>query len=83
MKYKNYNAPYIDTLIEYAQHNPVVKCKKCLEELLILIKEMHKLEIQGYDELRSICIEADRGKISDFGSYKEYLKERQVLRGFF
>lgn len=65
-------------LIKYAQHNSIVKCKKCLEELSILIMEMSKFEIQGYDELRSIWLEADRGKISDFGSYKEYLKEGQV-----
>ena len=78
MKNKNYKAPYIDTLIKYAQADPIVKCNKCLKELLILIKEMQKLEIQGYDDLRNIWIEADRGKISDFGSYKEYLEEEQV-----
>jgi len=78
LKYKNYKAPYIDILIKSAQASPVVKCSNCCKELMILIKEMSKLKIQGYDELRSIWITADRGKISNFGSYKEYLEEEQV-----
>ncbi|MBM3701326.1 MAG: hypothetical protein FJW68_10540 [Actinobacteria bacterium] len=78
LKYKNYKAPYIDMLIESAQAYPIVKYNSCQNELMILIKEISKLKIQGYDELRSIWIEADRGKIKDFGSYKEYLEEEQV-----
>jgi len=78
LKYKNYKAPYIDMLIKSAQACPIVKCSNCQNELMILIEEMSKLKIQGYDELRSIWIEADRGKINDFGSYKEYLEEGEV-----
>ncbi len=78
LKYKNYKAPYIDMLIKSAQACPIVKCNSCQKELMFLIKEISKLKIQGYDELRSIWIEADRGKINDFGSYKEYLEEEQV-----
>jgi hypothetical protein len=73
LKYKNYKAPYIDMLIKYAQQDPIVKCKKCLEALLILLREISKLEIQGYDDLRSIWIDVDRGKISDFGATKNIL----------
>jgi len=77
-KYKNYKAPYIDMLIKSAQACPIVKCNSCQKELMVLIKEISKLKIQGYDELRSIWIEADRGKINDFGNYKEYLEEGEV-----
>lgn len=65
-------------LVQSAQARPVVKCNSCKKELIILIKEISKLKIQGYDELRSIWIEADRGKINDFGKYKEYLDEGEV-----
>lgn len=78
MKYLNYKAPYIDVLIECAQRDPLLKDKKCVEKLLEVIKEIRKLEVQGDDELRSIWIEAARGKISDFGNYEEYLKEETV-----
>ncbi|MHB8280283.1 MAG: hypothetical protein ACYDIA_21915 [Candidatus Humimicrobiaceae bacterium] len=78
MKCSSYNAAYLDTLIKGAQQDPLVKCKKCAGMLFDLIKEISKLEIQGDDELRSIWIEAERGKITDFGSYEEYLEEESV-----
>ncbi|MCG2788900.1 MAG: hypothetical protein L6405_02985 [Actinomycetia bacterium] len=78
MKCLNCTAPYIDVLIECAQRDPLLKDKKCVEKLLEVIKEIRKLEVQGDDELRSIWIEAARGKISDFGNYEEYLKEETV-----
>jgi hypothetical protein len=74
----NRKAPYLDVLIQYARQDPVIKCKKCIDKLFNVISEIRNLEIQGGDELRSIWIEADRGSISDFGSYKEYLKEGSV-----
>jgi len=65
-------------LIEWAQRDPLLKDKKCVEKLLEVIIEIRKLEVQGDDELRSIWIEAASGKISDFGNYEEYLKEETV-----
>ncbi|MHB8279640.1 MAG: hypothetical protein ACYDIA_18590 [Candidatus Humimicrobiaceae bacterium] len=78
MKYLNYTAPYLDALMECAQRDPLLKDKKCVEKLLEVIKEIRKLEVQGDDELRSIWIEASRGKISDFGNYEEYLESESV-----
>ena len=78
MKCSTYKAVYLDILIKGAQQDPLVKCKKCAGMLFDLIKEISKLEIQGDDELRSIWIEADRGKITDFESYEEYLEEESV-----
>ena len=75
MKCFNYTAPYIDELIKSAQQDPVVKDKKCAKALLEIIKDIKMFEVQGDDEWRSIWIEAERGKISDFGSYKDYLEE--------
>ena len=78
MKYLNYTAPYLDVLIKCAQSDPLLKDKKCVDKLLEVIKEIRKLEVQGDDELRSIWLEAERGKISDFGNYEEYLEEESV-----
>lgn len=74
----NSSAPNIDQLIYIAQQTPVVIEQKIAEKLIDLFHEMSKIEIQGGDELRSIWIEAKRGEIKDFGSYKEYLDEETV-----
>ena len=78
MNYLKCSAPYLDAHIEGLKHNPLIKDKKCVEMLLEVIKEICKLEVQGDDELRSIWIEVPRGKISNFGDYKEYLKDESV-----
>lgn len=81
MKCLNHTAPYIDQLVKYAQADPIVKDKKSADKLLDLIRDICLLEIQGDDERRSIWIEAERGKIGDFGSYEEYLEE-EVVRDY-
>jgi hypothetical protein len=43
-----------------------------------LVREIKKLKIQGDDGFRSLFIEAERGDISDFGDYKEFLEEEVV-----
>lgn len=78
MKCFDHSAPYIDRFIKCAQQDPLVKDKKCIEKLLDTIKDIRLLEVQGDDELRSIWIETARGKISDFGSYEEYLEEEVI-----
>lgn len=65
-------------LIKCTQDDPLVKDKNSAEMLFELLNEISKLEIQGDDELRSIWIEADRGEISDFGNYEEYLEEETI-----
>ena len=78
MKHINNTAPYLDAYIEGLKREPLIKDKKCVVVLLEVIKEICKLEVQGDDELRSIWIEVPRGKISDFGDYKEYLEDESV-----
>ncbi|MCL4418450.1 MAG: hypothetical protein M1365_17485, partial [Actinobacteria bacterium] len=78
MKCLNYTAPYLDVLIEFAQHNPWVKDKKCVGKLSEVINQIRMLEVQGEDDLRSIWIDVSRGKISDFGQYEEYFEEESV-----
>ncbi len=74
MKYLNYPAPYVDELIKSAQQDFIVKDKNHIKKLLEIIKNIRMLEVQGDDEMRSIWIETERGKIDDFGNYKEYLE---------
>ncbi len=71
-------APEIDRYLHYSRQYPLIEDPDCLARLTGILELLCELEIQGDDEMRSIWIEADRGSIEDFGSFKEYRKEGLV-----
>jgi hypothetical protein len=72
------HAPEIDRFLRYSKQYPLIEDPVCLTKLKGMFELLCELEIQGEDEMRSIWIEADRGIIEDFGSFKEYRKEGLV-----
>ncbi len=71
-------APRADTLIHYAQHGVKHEGLPLTPTTDKLVRELKKLKPQGDDGLRSLFIQADRGNISDFANYEEYLQEEVV-----
>src|ERR1035437_2746021 len=74
----NIYATFLDNLIQSAQNFSIVNEKRIAEALSKIFCEIRNIEVQGDDERRSIWIEAKRGGIKDFGSYKEYLEDETV-----
>lgn len=72
------NASNFDHLIYVAQSESVVTNLDSINILMLIIKELEVIEIQGDEEFRSFWFEVPRGNIEDFGNYEEYLEEEEV-----
>lgn len=72
------NAPNFDHLIYVAQSESVVTDLDSINILMLIIKELEVIEVQGDDEYRSFWFEVPRGNIEDFGDYEKYLEEEEV-----
>jgi hypothetical protein len=71
-------APRADTLIHSAQHSVKHVAQPLTPATDKLVHELKKLKTQGEDGFRSLFIQAERGDISNFGDYEEYLQEGEV-----
>ena len=71
-------APYIDNLILSSQNYHEVEHKLIIEKLLSVFSRMCCIEKQGDDEYRSIWITVERGKMEDYGDYKEAIESGEV-----
>jgi hypothetical protein len=71
-------APDIDSSIERAQQNPEVGDARLKQKIKELFKTMKSFEKMGDDEIRTIWVEAERGTMEDFGSFKEYVRDGTV-----
>jgi len=71
-------APRADTLIHSAQHSVKHIAQPLTPATDKLVRELKKLKTQGEDGFRSLFIQAERGHISNFGDYEEYLQEGEV-----
>jgi hypothetical protein len=69
--------PMIDGLVQQAVENPQVDGKE-KDQVISIFNKMCSIAPQGNDEFRKIWITADRGKITDFGSFAEYKEEGTV-----
>jgi hypothetical protein len=78
MESYNNTAPYIDILVNSCQSYPEVKNEIIINRLADIFKMICCLEKQGDDEYRSIWVSAERGRIEDFGDYKEFLENGEV-----
>jgi hypothetical protein len=72
------HAPEIDRYLGYSKQYPYIGDRVCVARLTDIFDLICELEIQGEDDMRNMWIEADRGAIKDFGSFKEYRKEGLV-----
>ncbi len=71
-------APEADHLIKRAQSLIRHESHPLTTKADNLVREIKKLKVQGDDGFRSLFIEAERGDISDFGDYEEFLEEEVV-----
>ena len=78
MNNKNIYAPQLDNLIKRASDNPNAHDEATVNQALRLIEKLKQIEICGNDECREIWLCAERGTISDFGDYNEYLDYGEV-----
>ena len=75
---KKFTAPDIDGLILKCQHYQEVTNKTVFVKLLKAVDLLSVIEVQGNDELRSIWLTAERGKIEDFGDFEEFVENGEV-----
>jgi hypothetical protein len=72
------HAPQIDNLIQTFQRNPQMADAVGIAALLDVWELLKQIEVQGDDELRTLWLVADRGRIDDFADFEEYLAEGAV-----
>ncbi|NJK93749.1 MAG: hypothetical protein HC905_01420 [Bacteroidales bacterium] len=68
-------APEIDNFLLNVQNVPAHINVQCANIILNVFHALEEIEAQGDDEIRNVWLEADRGEISDFGSFSEYKTE--------
>ena len=71
-------APQIDNFLASRENHPQIMDENSVQKFSSIWSKMQLLKVQGGDELRSIWICGERGKIEDFGDFQEYLDEEEV-----
>ena len=71
-------APQIDNFLASRENHPKIMDENSKQALNNIWNKMQIMNIQGDDELRSVWICSERGKIEDFGNFQEFLDEEMV-----
>ncbi len=71
-------APQIDNFLANRENHPLIMDENSILALNNIWNKIQIIKKQGDDELRSIWICGNRGEISDFGDFQEFLDEEIV-----